>query len=59
MIKSKMPFAFIYTLHAFLGWVALSLIGILRTGMLCGPVIWDFRTLFNIETRGAQSQENV
>ena len=27
--------------------------------MPCGPVIWDFRTLFNIETVGAQSQESV
>ena len=33
--------------------------GILRTGMPCGLVIWDFRTLFNIETVGAQCQENV
>ena len=33
--------------------------GILRTGFPYGPVVWDFRTLFNIETVGAQSQQSV
>ena len=27
--------------------------------MSSGPVIWDFRTRFNIETVGAQSQASV
>ena len=33
--------------------------GILRTGFPYGPVVWDFRTLCNLETVGAQSQHSV
>ena len=43
---------FVYTLYAFFRKGYLEF-GILRRGMLCGPVIWVFRTHFNKETVGA------